>query len=68
MKVTIGNLKFGIKIFDLGWRIGIRINNKSWRFGLPIPIHHRTIRYSIKEQGLLKSLSRRFRVPLEIQK
>ena len=60
MKYQLGKFKFGIVVMNFGYAIGVRVNNRAWRIKLPIPLQWATIRYSIWQQGLLKSIRHRF--------
>jgi len=55
--------KFGIMTFDLGCQIGIRFNSWAIRFPFFMPLTKATLLYSLRHQGLLKSLRHRFLVP-----
>ena len=54
-----------IKIHDLGFRLGVAFFGR-WVVNIPFPIpifRWKTIRYSLKHQGLYKSFSNYFWVP-----
>ena len=49
----------------LTFAIGIKTKNftYAWGFDTPIPLNIKTLRYSIRNQGWLKSIRNRFIVP-----
>jgi len=55
------------KILDMGFTFGIGIRvkkyRKAWLFNLPIPLRLKTIKYSLRNQGFLKSIQNLFIVP-----
>jgi len=54
-------MKLHIRTFDMGWGLGIVYETERRRgvllkMRLPIPLKRATIRYSLRNQGLLRSL------------
>jgi len=65
-------MKSYIRTLDHGWQLGIGIDNGKTRkaifINLPVPLSLKTIKYSIKHQGLMNSILNKFYVPDENKK
>ena len=60
LRVHCSKFKFNIMTLNFGYQIGIRFNNWTTRIPFFVPLEKATLLYSLKHQGLWRSLKNGF--------